>query len=129
MKERKNEKRIFKTVAVFLWLTGLLIVTFSCDKYTFEPPSIDPDEPVSFEEDILAFIENENCAGCHPRVSAPDLTAGNVYESLIDGYVNTETPETSKIYTQFEDGHVGFNTESIEIQKILNWIKQGAKDN
>jgi hypothetical protein len=129
MKERKNGKRVFKAVAVCLWLTGLLIATFSCDKYTFEPPTIDPGEEVSFSEDILKFIEDENCAGCHPRVSPPDLTEGKIYESLLDGYVDTESPENSKIYTQFEDGHVGFNTESIEIQKILNWIKQGAKNN
>ncbi len=129
MKECKRRKRVFKTGGVFLWMIGLLISVFSCDDNKYEIPIVDPGTELSFSEDILAFIEDQNCAGCHPTLAPPDLTSGNVYESLMDGYVDTDTPENSKIYTKFEGGHAGYNTDNVEIQKILIWIQQGAENN
>lgn len=128
MKERNRIKSKLKLAALIFWGLGILIFAFSCEKYTFDPPSIDPGEEVSFQ-DVLQILDDQNCAACHPRVSPPDLSSDKAYEALLDGYVNIESPEESEIYTQFEGGHSGLNTQSIEIQKILNWITQGATDN
>ena len=128
MKEQRR-RRIFKhTILMTLSSILLTILAFSCEKYQYEPPTIDPGADVSFQ-DVLGIFEDNNCAACHPSASPPDLTPDNAYESLMDGYVNTEAPEESLIYTQFEDGHVGLDTNSIELQSILNWIKQGAQNN
>ena len=127
MKEQR--RRIFKhTILMTLSSILLTLLIFSCDKYQYEPPTIDPGEEVTFQ-DVLGIFEEQNCAACHPGVSPPDLSPGNAYESLMDGYVNTDSPEQSLIYTQFEDGHVGLDTNSIELQSILNWINQGAPNN
>jgi hypothetical protein len=132
-KEEMKEKKITNFQKTFLNLTLIIFsfsfIVLSCEKYQYSTPTVDPDEDVSFKDDILTFIEDQNCAACHPAASPPDLTEGNVYESLMDGYVDTANPEQSKIYTQFEGGHVGYNTSSVEILKILNWIKQGAENN
>ncbi len=128
--KKQIRKNIFRNAGLLTLISTLLtFFIFSCDKYQYELPTIDPDEEISFQEDILAIFEDQNCAGCHPRSSPPNLNADQAYESLLDGYVNTDSPEDSEIYTQFEDGHVGLNTNSLEIQKILSWIKQGAKNN
>lgn len=108
----------------------IVLLIYSCENYQYEIPQIDPNKDVSFQEDILKIFNDKNCAACHPTVSPPDLTQENAYEALMDGYVNAESPEESKIYTQFEGGHGGIeNINSEEAQLILNWIKQGAENN
>ena len=129
MKEQKT-RRIYKNTCLLTLFSILFtLFIFSCEEYKYEPPSIDPDEEVSFQEDILGIFDENNCAGCHPSASPPDLSPANAHESLLDGYVNTGSPEESTIYTKFEDGHVGLDTKSIELQTILSWIKQGAQNN
>ncbi len=130
MKEQKRKSLMRNTGLFALASMVFTLLLFSCENYQYEIPQVDPNEDVSFQEDILKIFNNKNCAACHPSVSPPDLTPENAYEALMDGYVNTENPEESGIYTKFEGGHGGIeNMNSEEAQLILNWIKQGADNN
>ncbi|MEZ4999745.1 MAG: hypothetical protein R2727_03410 [Bacteroidales bacterium] len=74
------------------------------------------------------FSVDHNCAGCHNSGGQPpDLTLANIYDELLDGYVNTDNPTASIIITKIEAGHMGgmpFDDKKI----ILDWIYQGAKN-
>ena len=100
---------------------------------TLEPPEIELPDTVSFSLDIIPIFE-EKCISCHYGIINPDLTADNAYESLINGgYVSQDTTilpaESSLIYKKLQSsGHNNRATET-EKAKILEWIKQGSKNN
>jgi hypothetical protein len=100
----------------------------SCEKYIYEVETVDPDVPVLFQTEIQPIFSN-NCIVCHKGSRNPDLRDGNSYSSLTTGgYVNL--PEkTSKLYSKMVSGsHTSFTIET-EKQLVLNWIKQGARNN
>ena len=101
----------------------------SCEKYTFDPPKVDPNVPLSFQTDI-APIFTAKCAGCHGGGLNPDLRAANAYNSLNNGnYFNRAETDKSIIYTKlYESSHNPKASEG-EKQKILVWIIQGAENN
>lgn len=117
-------KRLMFFLAIFF---GIAVI--SCEKYVIEYEKIDENIPIDFTADILPIFSS-NCASCHSGGIAPNLSTGSAYTSLIDGdYVNTGSPETSPIYTKLLPGgtHDGKIT-SPDLDKILVWIKQGAKE-
>jgi hypothetical protein len=102
-------------------------------------PPVDPDDPDAPEISFTAVIEpifnnSNNCTSCHKTGgTAPDLTTGNAYASINSSrYINTATPEESKIYTHT---HPDTNTHkqkkytSNQADQVLLWISQGAKNN
>ncbi|HYW94284.1 MAG TPA: hypothetical protein VE870_01705 [Bacteroidales bacterium] len=123
--------RIKKHSILNVFLFSILTTGFflySCEKYTYEPPSVNPDKVYSFKDDILPIFNN--CAACHPSIHEPDLSQANAYTSLTEGgYVNTDAPEKSKIIEKLDEGHAGINNNSPEYIDILGWITQGAKNN
>ena len=131
MKERNNRKIYIRTGGVSMFVFWLAFLVFSCEKYSYDPPTLDPNEEISFQEDILPFFAN-NCTGCHNGAIPPDLTAGNAYEEIQDGYLSSDlenNPEESGIYSKLlESGHVA-RASDLERQMLLNWIRQGAKNN
>lgn len=110
----------------FVFLFTLAAIVFSCEKVTLEPPEVT--EEVSFQEDIIPVFESK-CVACHNGSLEPDLQPENAYESLTsNGYVNTQDPESSELYTILQGSHDARATE-LEKQTILAWIRQGADNN
>jgi hypothetical protein len=108
-------------------LVSLFII--SCEKYTFDPPTVDPNIPLSFQTDIIPIF-TANCAGCHGGSIAPDLRAANAYSSISSGnYINLGEPDKSRIYSKLLETSHSAKASEIEKQKILVWIIQGAQNN
>lgn len=98
---------------------------------------------ISFRQEIIPIF-NQHCIFCHSKAHTiehyytilPYLTPSVAYYELISGgYVDTISPEQSILYLRVEGTSVGINMppsgklSSIEIQRILNWIKDGACNN
>lgn len=104
-------------------------VLCSCEQYIIEGPDVPTD--VSFSDDIQPIFNagGANCVQCHNGGRDPDLSEGNSYDALIDGgYVDTDNPEESGIYTIFSGSHASRAT--LEEQAfILGWVYEGAENN
>lgn len=115
-----------KNCKQFVFLFTLAVFVFSCEKVTLEPPEVN--EEVLFQEDIIPILESK-CVACHNGSLEPDLRPENAFESLTsNGYVNTQDPETSELYTILQGSHDARATE-LDKQTILAWIRQGAENN
>jgi hypothetical protein len=119
-----------KIILMMIALAGLAFLQ-SCQYEWVDPiDSVVPDN-VSFSADIIPIF-NSSCVGCHKTGgTAPDLSAANAYNSLINGgFVNTATPESSEIYIETAPGG-GMNTYAKpgDSDVILKWIQQGALNN
>lgn len=104
-------------------------VLSSCEKYQYNPPAVDPDNPWSLSIDIQPIF-NANCTSCHGGAVQPDLREGNSFDALTRrGYVTTPA-ESSRLYKILVDdpSHSSRVTEAEKL-KILYWIEQGAKNN
>lgn len=120
-----------RILPLFFALIAAVVIT-SCEYKTIEPEVIElPDdgEPISFSEQIEPIFQSK-CASCHTGIS-PVLTAGSAYNSLISGgYIDTENPTNSIIYTQTSEGHPSGNAMlPAELALLLKWIEEGAENN
>lgn len=126
-----------KIIKLLFGILFLVAILGAC-KYDFIVPEdilvIDPDDPdapeVSFAADILPIFNN--CTACHDTGGqSPDLTTGNAYNSINSNrYINKETPEESKIYTEpAPTGKHPKKYTAAQSALILGWIAQGAKNN
>jgi len=117
---------------ILLIVTIFLLVLSSCANY--EKPLPDIPAEVSFSEDLIPFFETScaHIAGCHDAGDIPpELTEENGYNSLTTGgYVNTDNPEQSLLYTKIAPGGSmeKFSTTR-DTQVVLKWIEQGALNN
>jgi len=120
-------KLSWSIVAALIIPAGMALFS-SCEKYTFEPETIDPGEPVLFQTQIQPVFTS-NCIQCHKGSRDPDLRDGFSYASLTEGnYVSTPA-ENSKLYRQIVSGsHKAFTLDT-EKQLVLIWIGQGALNN
>jgi len=103
-----------------------------CEQYVIESTVIDPNEPRSFQTDILPIFANHGCAAssCHGGTFLPDLRPDKAYASLKSTNCVTGTPATSaKLYKKFNNPHSGITLLDSDKQYILYWIEQGALDN
>lgn len=115
-----------------LLLAGFILIGIaSCEYKYIDPIEVEITDPVSFSEQIEPIFQSK-CVACHASTS-PILTTGNAYNSLIDGnYINTEVPESSKLYEKVTiEGHPGGNNtlDATQIALILKWIQDGAENN
>jgi hypothetical protein len=99
-------------------------------------PDINPGDEVSFSEDIVPLFDAScNSSGCHKTGGiAPDLTADNAYNALINGnYIDVTNPETSELYQWVAGNRTTpmpiSGTDSKIVSAVLLWIEQGALDN
>jgi hypothetical protein len=102
----------------------------SCEKYSFSPPAVDPNQIWHFQTDIQPIF-NTNCVTCHNGVKQfPDLRNGKSYLALTKGGFITLPGETSRLYHQMSTNseHIPRTTD-LEKLKVLSWIKQGALNN
>jgi hypothetical protein len=108
-----------------LSLAGILLIS-ACEKVVYPPPEI-PDQ-VSFSQDIQPIFDSK-CTTCHNGGRDPDLRPDHSHASLVDGgYVDTSSPEDSKLIKKLYGTHDSRATEA-DKQKILVWITEGAQDN
>ena len=122
--------KIFR-VLMFFALAGFFLC--SCEYEWIQPEKVPIPDNVSFSADIMPIFNN----GCNTNVchgsggSPPDLTEANAYNSLITGgYVDTDTPEASIIYTTMTTGSmVSYVQNPGDPELILAWIEQGAENN
>ena len=102
----------------------------SCEKYSFSPPAVDPNQIWHFQTDIQPIF-NANCVTCHNGVKQfPDLMNGKSYLALTKGGFVTLPGGTSKLYHQMSTNseHIPRTTD-LEKLKVLSWINQGALNN
>ncbi|PKP53488.1 MAG: hypothetical protein CVT92_04120 [Bacteroidetes bacterium HGW-Bacteroidetes-1] len=114
-------------------LSGMLT---SCEYEYVIPdvPVIDPTVPIKFSEEIAPiFSNNNNCIACHKTgATSPDLTADRAYNSIVPALINTADAEASQIYWHahpLSTTHAWKKYKTAEAALLLEWIKQGAKNN
>lgn len=127
-----NYYRVLFAVMALVALAALS----SCQYEFIEPerPIIDPTVEIKFATEIAPIFSNNNaCTACHRTgATPPDLTAERAYNAIVPALVNTANPEQSSIYWFT---HPNSTTHSwkkytlAEAALILEWIKQGAKNN
>ena len=104
----------------------LAISLFSCEKYIIPTPEIP--EGILYSTQIQPIFDN-GCVSCHSGGIDPDLRPEESYDALIDdGYVNTDDPEASELYTKLRGTHDSRATEEEKLT-ILQWITEGALNN
>jgi hypothetical protein len=71
------------------------------------------------------------CQNCHTHGWTPSAVASTYFTNLVNaGYVTPASYTSSKLYTKISGGHPGTNSISAtETNKILNWMKEGSKNN
>jgi hypothetical protein len=103
-------------------------MTNSCEKYTLTDNPLSAADSVKFSTDIKPIFSS--CVGCHDGSRSPNLNV-NPYQSLKDGgFINVAQPSQSLLYVQLKTktSHKTLVSPT-ELQKILQWITQGAKNN
>ena len=85
----------------------------------------------SFSNDVLPVFRS-SCVSCHDgTITLPDLRDVNAYKSLTMGnYLLATDPEKSTLIIKIRSGHPyqGALVEG-EIQRLIGWIGEGAKEN
>jgi len=118
-------KRLMFVLAIFFGI-GLI----SCENYVIEYGEIDRTIPIDFTAEILPMFSGCTSTICHGGSVSPNLSAGNAYTNLMEGgYVDKQNPESSKLYKKLQPG--GSHNDRVstpDLEKILIWIEQGAKD-
>ncbi len=122
-----------KTILLIL---GLVLIGFASCEYKFIEPDtgdpVDPEEPISFSEEIEPIWSSLGCTGCHPSSGGLDLREGNAYQSLQTGSrIDLDNPEESLILTKPGSSGVHSDKDYVGNQRelIKVWIEQGALDN
>ena len=119
-------KKLLKIVLV----NSLTLLCFSCyyNEFPEDVIDIDPEEDVSFANDITPIFVSYNCSQCHNAALDPDLRAGNEYNSLVPDYVVAFDADASRLYIQLAvEGHRDVDATSLALIEV--WINQGAENN
>ena len=122
---------------IFMLIIILGAALVGCYKDVINPGA-DPNGPpqnVSFSGDLLPIF-TQNCAssGCHDATPAhkPSLVAEKAFTAITSGgYVNTSVPASSSIYLVVKSGEMppSGGLKSSDVQKILDWVRNGAPNN
>lgn len=124
-------------IVIFISLLFLAALS-SCqydNPYVTPTPPLPPDQTVYFSTDIQPIFNNAGCVACHKTgAQAPDLTSGKAYQDIVNmNLVDTANPESSKIYWEPNSDNTGAHAwkkyTAAQAALVLQWIKQGAKDN
>jgi hypothetical protein len=126
-----------RLIAIFAFLIVAGVFLQSCYKDIISPGA-DPNGPpqqVSFSGDILPIL-TKNCttSGCHDDKPShqPTMVSDKAYNALMNGgFVNTIAPSSSALYTLIKGGAMPPSgaLKPADIQKILDWIRNGAPNN
>lgn len=128
--------KLMKTRQLYFLVAAVLSIVMTSCKYDFvvEPVDIiDPNTPIKFATEIVPIFDQFNCTSCHKTgATAPDLTADKAYASIVPALIDTANPEASVIYWFAHPDSDTHNWSKLSKSKstlILEWIKQGAKNN
>ena len=128
-----NKKGIIITIVMIL--TGIITMV-SCTHSS-------PTPEVSFNRDIIPILTtnctiNSNChAGANALNQETDLDSAAAYATIISrGLISTSNPSASLLYVEIAGSSIAEMPKpptpalsAAEQSLILNWIKQGAKNN
>jgi hypothetical protein len=126
-----------KNFAICYCLAVIIAILFMGCYRDVINPGTDPNGPpqnVSFSGDLVPIFSN-NCAlsGCHDGTAhKPALTPDKAFTSLTTGgYVNTLVPAQSTIYLALKSGAMppSGGLKSSDVQKVYDWIRNGAPNN
>lgn len=117
-----------KQVFVVCVIVAAVQVLTSCEKYSYNPPAVDPNTTWHLQTDIQPIF-NSNCVTCHGGTVAPDLREGKSFQSLTRGGYVTTPAESSRLYTKMTDPSHAARSTAAEKLKVLYWIQQGAQNN
>ena len=115
----------------------MLVLATGCYKDILDPgqdPSAPP-QAVSFSGDLIPiFTTHCSTSGCHDAVPAhkPALTPDKAYNAIIGGgYVNLVVPASSILYGEIKSGSMPPSgaLKTSDMQKVLDWIRNGAPNN
>ncbi len=133
-----NSNFLFRIIGAFC-----LIIFVACESEKRPEQVAELPQIISFTEHVNPIFEGKgvgieisgkgkDCTSCHSGGSIPpDLTAENAYLNLTgSGYLDLDIPESSKLYVKIAPGGSMYRyTNDIDVEFILEWIKQGALDN
>jgi len=121
----KRIRQIFAALVLLAAVEGFS----SCEKNSYAPPSVDPNQTWLFQTDIQPIF-SANCITCHNGKLAPDLRSGTSYNSLTKGGFVALPGETSILYHQMSTNaeHIPRSSATDKL-KVLYWINQGALNN
>lgn len=114
---------------------ALIMMAIASCQYKFivepVPPPPDPEDTISFSQQIAPIWSEQGCTGCHNGGQSPDLTPDNAYNSIIStNLVDIANPAESIIYVYpAADGNHYLKYTAPQSVLILTWIEQGALDN
>lgn len=124
-------------IKIIAKLTLVMLVLIGCE-YKFIAPDngdpIDPEEPISFSQQVEPIWTSQGCVACHPDQSGLDLRPGTAHGSLMSHprAIDMDNSSESSILTfktlvPGPHGSVDYVGNQSEIIKV--WIDQGALDN
>lgn len=126
-----------KSKLIITLAAGVLITLLTGCYKDIISPGQDPNGPpqqVSFSGDLVPIF-TASCAlsGCHDGTAHnPVLTAARAYSAIVNGgYINTVVPANSILYGEVKSGSMPPSgaLRASDIQKILDWIRNGAPNN
>jgi hypothetical protein len=122
-----------KKLLLILALFAGFLAWQSCEYDWVEAEPFNPSDTISFSAEIIPIFERGcNASVCHGAGGKdPILTPDQAFNSLISGgFVDNANPENSIIYTcMIPGGSMSSYTQAGEAEKVLAWLKQGAKNN
>ena len=124
-----NQKlnRIRHILSLFI-LAALMGGISSCEKYSYEPPAVDPTATWHLGTDIQPIFST-NCVACHGGTQSPDLRDGKSYLTLTKGSFVTSPAAESRLYKKMLSSSHSPRSSATEKLKVLYWITQGALNN
>ena len=124
-----HKLKMIRQIFVALILIAAVEGFSSCEKYSYTEPKVNPNTIWHFQTDIQPIF-NSNCVTCHNGTQFPDLRSGKSYAALSKAGLIKTPGATSGLYIQIttQSEHIP-RTTSLEKDKILNWINQGALNN
>ena len=128
-------KRRWINLLLVAGIFGLIMGSCNYDYIVYpEGPPVDTNKVYSFKDDVVGIFAATNCTNCHPSSGGLDLTEANAYTSIWDNdLIDTADAENSKIwyYPHPTIGTHGakYSAADPRVGNMLEWIKQGAKDN
>lgn len=119
-------KKIHVGIIASFVIAGMAMFS-SCDNQSYLVETIDPGVEILFQTDIQPIF-TDNCLTCHGGSGELDLRDQKSYSSLTTTGDIVPADQTCKLYTKLNAGHPS-KLNSLDRQKILQWILQGAKNN
>lgn len=129
---------MYKKGILGLFFGGLILTYHSCKHESLAPKSsqICSSDSVYYVNQIEPFLKT-NCAfsGCHDAITQEDGVNLSSYYSFANDkdLVDREDPTKSELYEVLEKGEMppaGYNViPEDDIEMVLKWIAQGAKNN